>query len=132
MPFDWHDNLVLARVLHATAAALPGVPAEALQRCVVSRAYYAAYGHAFRYATAYLGFRGKKNADDHGALRAHVKRSRRNNAAQYLEDLRDWRNACDYDANLPPADLPKMMTSAVAAAEAVFRILPPPPAPPSP
>jgi hypothetical protein len=125
MPFDWRDNLALARALE-TAAPTLAAPPDALRRCIISRAYYAAYGHAFQYATAYLGFRGRASADDHGGLRAHLRRCRRAAVSNRLNDLRDWRNACDYDAALPPEELPDTVARAFYAAQYVIDALPPP------
>ena len=124
MPFDWEDNLRLARVLQT--ATLADVPVEALRRCIVGRSYSAAYGHAFQHVTTYLGFRGKQNADDHGALRSHLRQRRRVQVADYLDDLRDWRNDCDYDADVSHLDLPIIVTDALNKAQYVIDALPPP------
>ena len=55
---------------------LPGISQEAVFRCAISRAYYAAFGHAFDYATSYLAFSPRNDVDDHGRLRAHLKQKK--------------------------------------------------------
>jgi hypothetical protein len=48
MAFDWHEFLLLARWLQAQGTSI-GISGEAVARCAMGRAYYAAYGHAHRY-----------------------------------------------------------------------------------
>jgi hypothetical protein len=122
MAFDWRDYLTLATWLLDNPP--EGVSLEAVRRTVVSRAYYAAFGHAIRYAAACLGFQARDDADDHGRLREHLKRSRRRRVADCLDVLRDWRNACDYDDEV--AELERRATEASRQAEYVFAALPPP------
>jgi hypothetical protein len=131
MPFDWKEYLELARFLQGQT----GGPfaAEAAFRSAVSRAYYAAFGHALQYAADYLGFvprtRPEEKAQDHGRLRAHMARRRRRQVAETLDDLRQWRNECDYVADLPGMDLPALVGNALAAAEYGFNSLTPPASP---
>ena len=70
----------------------------------MSRAYYSAFGYSFQYATQYLGFvprvQPEEKAQDHGRLRAHLAQRRRRQVAETLDDLRQWRNACDYVSDL--------------------------------
>src|ERR1022692_1085980 len=95
MPFEWKRLVNVARQLEEQAGK-DELNAEALQRSAVGRAYYAAFGHARSYAQSFLGYKVKGDADDHGALRAHLKRSRRGGDAQRLDSLRWWRNDADY------------------------------------
>lgn len=99
MAFDWREFLTLARSLRDDPP--PGVSLEAAQRTVASRAYYGAFGHARKYATDYLGFVPRDDGDDHGRLRAHLKRQRRGKTADCLDRLREFRNECDYLDDLP-------------------------------
>jgi len=128
MPFDWKEYLVLARFLQSATAS--PFTAEAAARTAVSRAYYAAFGHAMQYACDYLGFvprkRPEEKAQDHGRLRAHLTQRRRRGVAQGLDDLRQWRNECDYVADLGSVDFPKLMANALASADHVINALPPP------
>ena len=129
MPFDWTEYLVLARFLLGQAG--NGCDQEAGCRTVVSRAYYAAYNHARLYATAYLGFvprtRLEERSQDHGRLRDHLRRRRRSQVAVYLEELRGWRNECDYQDDIPPGvDITRRAVQAVASAAYVISGLKPP------
>ena len=122
MAFNGQETLDLARQLQTTTP--PGVSDEAARRCAVSRAYFAAFGHAIRYAVAYLGFEPREAADDHGRLKAHLKQKRRAGVSARLDQLRGWRNQCDYDDDA--GDLVVMLAAAITAAEYVFAALPPP------
>jgi hypothetical protein len=132
MPFDWRDYLAVARFLVGQAGT--GCPEEATQQAIISRAYYAAYGYALRYARDYLGFAPRQRLEDrtqdHGRLRAHLRGRRRAFVASKLERLRDWRNVCDYDDDPPAFDFRQRVADAVADAEYVISALPPP-APPA-
>jgi hypothetical protein len=66
-----------------------------------SRAYYAAFCHVRNYARDKLGFRPRNDADDHGRLHARLKQGKLRGVAVKLERLREWRNACDYEDQLP-------------------------------
>lgn len=125
MAFDWNDYLSLARWLQGQAGG--PIAAEAILRTVVSRAYYAAFGHALQYAVAYLEFapriRPDERAQDHGRLRAHLTRRRRRQVAETLDDLRQWRNDCDYVADLSGTSLSVLASNAIAAADYVFKAL---------
>ena len=72
------------------------------------------------------GYAVKGDADDHGALRAHLKRCRRGGDAQRLDSLRWWRNDADYADELPWDDTKFIVTEAIKAAEKVFKSLAPP------
>src|SRR5579884_4552790 len=127
-PFDWSQYLATARFLAAQAGT--GLPEEAACRSAVSRAYYAAYGYALRYASVYLGFaprrKPEERAQDHGRLKAHRRSRRRANAAQVLDALRQWWNECDYADILIGLDPTTLAAQAVTEAERLIeRILPP-------
>src|SRR5262249_41017213 len=99
---------------------------EAWRRSAVSRAYYGAFCHARNYAVNYLGYAVKGFGDDHGALRAHLKKSRRGGDAARLDTLRQLRNDADYADALPWDDHALTVQEAIAAAERVFLSLVPP------
>jgi hypothetical protein len=124
MPFDWKSFLDVAELLEKTAAG--HAHSEALLRSAVGRAYYAAFGHARNYATDFLKFEPREDADDHGRLRNHLKGKRRKGDADRLEQLRQWRNDADYVNELPWTDVPAVAASALAVAKAVFASLVPP------
>jgi hypothetical protein len=130
VPFDWQEYLAVARFVNGQPN--QSLSLEAGLRTVIGRAYYAAYGHALRYACDYLGFRPRQRieerAQDHGWVRAHLRQRRRVRVSDILRDLRDWRNVCDYDDD-PPSGFAFALTAAdaIAAAEYVINSLAPPP-----
>jgi len=125
MSFDWESLLVVARQLEKDANQGP-THAEALRRSAVGRAYYAAFCHARNDAVHYLGYHIKGFGDDHGALRAHLKKSRRGGDAVRLDTLRHLRNDADYADELPWDDAGLTVQEAIEAAERVFASLAPP------
>jgi hypothetical protein len=130
MAFDWREFLNLARWLKDQASANAGFSTEAAYRCAMGRAYYAAFGHAHRYARTWLNFLGKTRPEDksqeHGALRAFLKSKRRAKVAEKLNQLRYWRNQSDYEEDLQGFDFPTELDAALQAAEYVFQSLVPP------
>jgi hypothetical protein len=127
MAFDWREYFALAQWLQTNTP--PGMTREGAHRSAIGRAYYAAFGYARDYARDYLGFTPRNDADDHGRLRNHLKRSRRRATADSLDRLREWRNSCDYESEFT-GDLAAVHTNALTEAQYVFNSLPPP-APPS-
>jgi hypothetical protein len=121
--FDWREYLALARWLQTNVP--PGMTEEGARRVAISRAYYAAFGHAVEYATAYLGFVPRNNGDDHGRLRAHLRSRRRTATADRLDRLRDSRNWSDYLSEFP-RNLEEAHEEALEDADYVFASLPPP------
>jgi hypothetical protein len=125
MAINWREYLELARWLQTNTP--PGMSDECARRCAVSRAYFAAFCFARNYALAYLGFTERKDSDDHGRLRAHLKAKRRRKTAESLDRLRQWRNACDYNDDVGDMTaLDAMLTSALDDSEYVFTSLVPP------
>ncbi len=125
MPFDWHDYLDLARFLQSQAGA--SIDPEAGLRAAVSKAYSAAFCHVRNYARDHLGFQPRYGPDDHGRLRAFLRQGKTFGISVKLEDLRRWRNECDY-ADDPPADLALQAAEGIQHAEQIFQGLTPPPA----
>jgi hypothetical protein len=123
MAFDWREYLALARWLQSNTP--PGMTQEAAHRCAVTRAYFAAFGHALAHSSEYLEFDPRNAAEDHGRLRAHLRSKRRQRTAECLDRLRAWRNCCDYDAEIP-GDLSATLAGAVSEADYVFSSLSPP------
>ncbi|RMH32666.1 MAG: hypothetical protein D6687_09470 [Acidobacteria bacterium] len=99
MPFDWREYLELAKSLGGQAGV--SYSSEAAERSAVSRAYYSAFCLVRNYAQANLWFQGTKTPDDHKNLREHLKRQGKTQLASHLSKLRVWRNACDYDDEVP-------------------------------
>jgi hypothetical protein len=94
MAFDWAEFLAVAE--HLSTASGPACSREALLRSVVGRAYYAAYGVARRYAAQHLNFRVHDRPDDHDRLPRRFISHGLPRVGVFLDDLRDWRNDCDY------------------------------------
>jgi hypothetical protein len=124
MSFDWQQLLEVARHLEQEASK-GQANAEALRRSAIGRAYYGAFCHARNYAVNFLGYDLKGFGDDHGALRAHLKKKRRGGDAQRLDSLRQWRNDADYADDLP-WDAKVTAAEAIRQAEKVFQSLVPP------
>jgi hypothetical protein len=123
MAFEWREYLTLAQWLQTNP--LPGISQEAAFRCAIGRAYYSAFGHAVKYATDFLGFIPRYDGDDHGRLRAHLKKKRRQKVSEALDRLREWRNHCDYDA-IFAGDVAAILTNSIAESLYVFVGLTPP------
>lgn len=99
--FYWGDFLKVAQDL-ASRASTESLE-DAYLRSSVSRAYYAAFGSVKEYAVQYLGYAPQGRQSDHALLRRHLRQQGGawNDVADKLEDLRKWRNLCDYDTNVP-------------------------------
>ena len=123
MPFDWQAFLELAANLQEQAAGAE--KPEALHRTAVSRAYYSAFCHARNYARDHLKFAPRNDAEDHGRLRAHLKGKKRKGDADRLDQLRQWRNDCDYLDDLA-GDLTLTVETAILVSRRVFESLMPP------
>jgi hypothetical protein len=121
MPFDWQALLELAQRWFDQAG--DESDPEAILRCVASRAYFAAHGHARNYAIKYLQFAARDEAEDHGRLRAHLKGKRRKGDADRLGALRQFRNEADYLDQLPWADPFATAAAMLADARMVFKSL---------
>ncbi len=77
---------------------------ESTRRAAISRAYYAAYGHAFHYEVDNGRFiptkDPNKRGQDHGRLKRHFQNMRKTEETQIateLEELHIWRKLCDYE-----------------------------------
>lgn len=117
MPFDWRDFLNLAKELsnYPQTNSLQ----EAAVRSAVSRAYYAAFCWAREYATKELNFQPSGRAEDHSALRNRLQQSKQMKTASMLNNLRQWRNLCDYGANV--SNLSSLAQNALNYAEKVIK-----------
>ncbi len=101
MAFDWREYLSLATALRGQSG--EGYSVEACDRTAVSRAYYSAFRTALNYAQTEQGFIPKRDASDHARVARHFRQmgGRWAVVADALEDLRHWRNQCDYDDQVP-------------------------------
>src|SRR6266487_4400390 len=109
MPFDWTEYFRLAQFLNGDDTA--NCEAEGRQRSSVSRAYYAAFCLARNYARDNYHFYPSYSPQDHEAVRHEYTnaagslsgddKERISNVALQLNNIRQWRNYCDYNDNLP-------------------------------
>ena len=58
--------------------------------------------HTTNFARDFEHFQPKYDVPDHKLVREHFFSSDRANIAKKLDDLREWRNDCDYDDETPP------------------------------
>lgn len=93
--FDWKNYLTLASLMYAVSHIR--IMSECLQRSSVGRAYYCVYNEWSIEAINKFGFVPKKNSKDHGRLRQVLKKKGLIMVAQELDELRKWRNECDYN-----------------------------------
>jgi len=100
MVFHWEEFLVIADSLHKSGKQSL-LPTEAAYRCVISRAYYAAFCHARDFAASHLGFVITKKAIDHENLRKHLFKHGMGTISTKLDQLRKLRNNSDYDNPSP-------------------------------
>jgi len=100
MRFDWAEFLNLARYLQGDSTV--AFSQEAGLRTAVSRAYYAAFGHAVEFARVKLRYRPTYDWQDHRNVRQHFVNSGKVDIAQGLEEMRQWRNDCDYRSDADP------------------------------
>ncbi len=120
--FQWAQFLEVARGLSVAAGRKPEHRlTEAALRSAASRAYYAAYCHARGYAEANLGFTRSRGVDDHADVRDCIRRSGLVAEASSLDDLRKWRNMCDYDDIVANCEL--LARASLTRAEQVIKAL---------
>ncbi len=119
MAFAWEEYLTLAESIEQGGH---GFHPEAAARSAVSRAYYAAFCYARNFARDNQGFVPTKKARDHYLLREHFRLEKMTQIMADLEDLRIWRNKCDYDDAVE--HLQRILSSAVTKARAVVDFFP--------
>lgn len=119
MAFDWKEYLALAQFLQQLSAT--SVNQEAALRSAVSRAYFAAFGHARNYARDRHGLSLTYTGDDHSLVRRHFLSRRAKGVALKLDKLRQWRNKCDYGDSVN--DLSLILASAITEAQTIIAIL---------
>lgn len=119
MHFAWVEFLGLARELQGKSGDEFSV--EAANRSAVSRAYYAAFCTVRNYAEMYLGFQRTTTAQDHEQLRLRLIQQGGQwlVVARRLNQLRQWRNQCDYDDIVPNLD--QLTISAIERASMVIQ-----------
>jgi uncharacterized protein (UPF0332 family) len=125
MPFNWIDYFDLAQYLHGKTNTR--YSQESAKRAAVSRAYYAAFCFARNYAKDQYGRTKGKGSREHADIIAFYKtlssvRADFDDIAENLDDLRQWRNFCDYDDDILQ-NLDDLATNALDEAQEIIRIL---------
>jgi uncharacterized protein (UPF0332 family) len=96
MPFEWAQFLDIAKFLLDHGRQVSKLQ-DAAYRSAMSRAYYAAFGHAKVFATDTLNFIPTGTEDDHINLRDFFKDHQKPEISRQLSQLRQWRNQSDYE-----------------------------------
>lgn len=117
MPFIWTEYLDLAKSLRKRNS---GQFEEAAHRSAVSRAYYAAFCFARNYARDKENFRPAYGTDDHTLVIKHFETKRVSLSFQ-LDQLRRWRNCCDYDDEV--RFLPLLLNQAIEYSDEIIKEL---------
>ena len=118
--FDWREYLNLAKFLLDLKSS--EVSKEALYRCAISRAYYSAFCWARNYAQRNLGFKPTGKGEDHKLVREILAKKGFIEIAEKLDDLRRWRNSCDYK-DVIDDDLNSIAFNLIKYAEDIIQIL---------
>ena len=121
MAFRWNEYLDLAQYLKRHEASLTVSP-EASSRCATGRAYYAAFRHALNYAKFHQGYKPFGTGKDHAGLITHFNSKGMGQIAITLDQLRQWRNQCDYDDTVHHCG--PMRDHAMISADYVIKLLP--------
>lgn len=104
MAFDWMQYLYLAESIFDHREHLASewdISEEALCRCAVSRAYYAAFCYARNMACEYMSYR-PSSEKAHTHLRDFfIKDMALLRVGSSLGRLMQWRRSCDYDNEIP-------------------------------
>lgn len=123
MAFNWIEYLNLARFLECHKNL--NYEIEAGLRTAVSRSYYAAFCYARNYAADYQGYIKYSDAKDHQLLRDHFNEHKNTKIAIDLDQLRNWRNKCDYEDNIgnPLPHISLMAKSSIHLAQNIIDLI---------
>lgn len=118
--FNWKEYLNVAQLL-SDSGQKEIVNKEAAYRSAISRAYYAAFRYAVRYACEKLQFTPSKNREDHERVRNLLKARKMGEVASMLSELCKWREQCDYDDSVENID--QFVKSSMRNANDIFNSL---------
>jgi len=119
MPFAWKDFLLVAR--HLEQIGVNHTNEEAFSRSAISRAYYAAFCHARNHARDHANLELRGTDQDHYLVKDHYKHRRASGIASKLDQLRQWRNKCDYED--AAGDVSRTLEAAFRQAESIISYL---------
>ncbi len=116
MVFDWREYLQLSKFLQLQPQV--GYTQESAFRCAVSRAYYAAFCHGRNYARDKQSYSPSYDFREHALVRKHFRQKGMVGVASMLDILRQWRNSCDYDDDVPA--LNSLLGSSISESEKIL------------
>ncbi|MHC1689059.1 MAG: HEPN domain-containing protein [Methanothrix sp.] len=125
MAFNWIEYLDLAQYLRGKIEV--SYSEESAKRAAISRAYYAAFCLARNYAQDQCGREKGRGAKEHADLIGFYKvlgtvKQDFGDIAENLDELRQWRNFCDYDDDIMQ-NLNDLATDALDDAQEIIDIL---------
>lgn len=119
MDFDWKEYFKIAKYL--SWAEEEGISKEAFFRTAVSRAYYSVFCSARNLAVEKLNYKKEKKAEDHRKLRKFLSDRGHRALSSLINELRVWRNLCDYEDKVENID--RCYQSSLKYAEQAFKII---------
>jgi len=116
--FSWNEFYRLAEHLHNGCSFECW---EAVQRTIVSRAYYAAFCMAKEVLEHKYKITVPQNSASHTYVRIEYKKQGRGDISDPLRELRKYRNCCDYNKNVK--DLHLLVNKSLILSEDIIRNL---------
>jgi len=116
--FNWNEFYLLAE--HLSNNFSFGCQ-EAVQRTIVSRAYYAAFGMAKEVLEYKYKITIPQNAASHKYVHNEYGKQGRKDIKNVLIDLKRYRNCCDYDNNI--TDLHTVVKKSLTLSEKIIKNL---------
>ena len=116
--FNWNEFYLLAEYLNSDYSF--GCQ-EAVQRTIVSRVYYAAFGMAKEVLEYKYKITVPQNAASHKYVRIEYEKQGRDDISDSLRELRKYRNCCDYNKNVN--DLHKIVNESLIISENIIKNL---------
>ncbi|MFA5332318.1 MAG: hypothetical protein WC342_08065 [Methanoregula sp.] len=119
MAYNWDNYLIFAQNLDKNPALLNSVcDNETIQRCIVSRAYYAAFHAAKKKAESTEGVRFSRKGV-HGIVQDWYFHHNKKDVFDDLRDLSKMRNQCDYDDHIQ--NLLHVLKNSLATADKIYK-----------
>ena len=116
--FNWNEFYLLAEYLNSDYSF--GCQ-EAVQRTIVSRAYYGAFCMAKEVLHHKYKITVPQNATSYACVLFEYKKQGRDDISALLRDLREYRNCCDYNKNVN--DLHKIVNESLIISENIIKNL---------
>ena len=95
------DPLKLLGLCKSLSKGVSNVDSETIARTIISRAYYSAFLHAREYLRANFNIHFRGTGDDHTIVESQLMRKVDRHLGSVIRNLRENRNAADYDLNNP-------------------------------